>query len=362
MCYSLFKLHCMKFKGILKLFLNLLFSLFLFFTVHSQPNHLKIILMAGQSNMVGVGNNLELPLYLQDVQIDVPIYVSLHCDTSIANRWTLLQPGDGVLLSTHGCELSFAYSLKEIFLDDNFAIIKCSLGGSILATQWTPPSTGTTGICYTYFINIIDSALKSLPIGTTYEIAGMLWMQGESDAMYLSWANNYEYNLAMFISDLRKDLVSPNMPFIIGEIDQQAVWRYNSIIRQADENLYLYTSYCNKIDTRGFPTDGIHYTSSGYVQMGNAFADALRPFLKGEKIPIGNMKIFPNPASDYIIIQDIKGEVKISINDINGKEILRTRKNSNGRMLLNIKSLISGIYFIELSSNETHSRLSFIKK
>ncbi|HBX50877.1 MAG TPA: hypothetical protein DEH02_07400 [Bacteroidales bacterium] len=264
--------------------------LFLFFTIcfstFGQANHLKIILMAGQSNMVGVGNNSELPSNLQNIQTDVPVYISLMCDASIANQWTYLQPGDGELLSSHGCELSFADGLKQTYPNDNFALIKCAMGGSVLAAEWLSPTAGGPAIYYTSFINCVNSALNSLPTGTTYELIGMLWMQGESDATNLSWANNYEFNLTSFITDVRSALGVPQMPFIIGKIDTQSAWTYNAIVRQAEDNVASNVNNCTIIDTQGYPTDGIHYTSAGYVQMGNAFKVALTSSLT-DNLPIG---------------------------------------------------------------------------
>ena len=209
--------------------------------------------MAGQSNMTGMANNADLPINLQSTQTNMPIYVSIQGDGSILDKWTYLKPGDGNSSLNHGCEVSFGDSLKKAYPNDSFAIIKCSSPGSCLETQWFSPSIGPWGgLYYNTFLISVNAALNSLPVGTTYEIVGMLWMQGETDATLATWANNYENNLTAFISDIRTALAAPQMPFMIGKIDIQTAWAYNSIVRQAQQNVAANVANCEFIETNGY--------------------------------------------------------------------------------------------------------------
>jgi alpha-galactosidase len=53
-----------------------------------------------------------------------------------------------------------------------------------------------------------------------YEIAGFVWFQGWNDHINAEFADAYAVNLANFIRDVRKDLGTPNLPFVIGQMGQ----------------------------------------------------------------------------------------------------------------------------------------------
>lgn len=52
-----------------------------------------------------------------------------------------------------------------------------------------------------------------------YEIAGFVWFQGWND-MYNGFQDEYAANMANFIRDVRKELKSPKLPFVIGLMGQ----------------------------------------------------------------------------------------------------------------------------------------------
>jgi|DewCreStandDraft_4_1066084.scaffolds.fasta_scaffold00209_67 beta-glucosidase len=66
-----------------------------------------------------------------------------------------------------------------------------------------------------------------------------------------------------------------------------------------------------------------------------------------------SIKIFPNPAMNYIIIPDFEGE--IAIYDILGKQILKTKVSINQKV--NLEAISSGIYIIKYSNKF----ISFLK-
>ena len=49
------------------------------------------------------------------------------------------------------------------------------------------------------------------------ELAGFGWHQGWNDRVNQSFNDEYEQNMANFIRDIRKDLGSPGLPFVIAE-------------------------------------------------------------------------------------------------------------------------------------------------
>jgi len=54
--------------------------------------------------------------------------------------------------------------------------------------------------------------------GVVYEICGMLWMQGESDAGNIEKAQAYENNLPLLFDDVRKQTGKKELPIVMGRI------------------------------------------------------------------------------------------------------------------------------------------------
>jgi len=92
--------------------------------------HLKIIIMAGQSNMVGNGGNTLLPADLQATQTNVKIYCNGTFDNSVLNQWLNVKPGMGSLVANQspspafGSEVSFAKGISGYYPNDHLAFIK----------------------------------------------------------------------------------------------------------------------------------------------------------------------------------------------------------------------------------------------
>ncbi|MCK9255138.1 MAG: T9SS type A sorting domain-containing protein [Bacteroidales bacterium] len=82
---------------------------------------------------------------------------------------------------------------------------------------------------------------------------------------------------------------------------------------------------------------------------------------KNQSIKSREIKIYPNPAEDFInIIMDNLANYTINIIGIDGKIYLNKTENSNSE--INIQNLSSGIYFIEIIQNSEIIRQKFIKK
>ena len=54
--------------------------------------------------------------------------------------------------------------------------------------------------------------------GQGYEIAGFIWFQGWNDMINAGHTAEYSANLTHFIKDVRTDLKTPKLPFVIGEM------------------------------------------------------------------------------------------------------------------------------------------------
>lgn len=67
-----------------------------------------------------------------------------------------------------------------------------------------------------------------------YELAGFVWFQGWNDMCNRHYIERYTENMIHFISDVRKDLEAPAMPFIVGIL---GVYGTDPDSRKFDEGL-----------------------------------------------------------------------------------------------------------------------------
>jgi len=170
-----------------------------------KKDTVKVFLLAGQSNMVGLGHNSSLPAawnWREDLK-NIWMY---HGNPVIdgqakggLGKWEQLQPGHGAgfvsngqqnyLSTSFGPELSFAQRLTELYPNEKIALIKYAQGGtsidSMAAGQygcWEPNYSVLNQ--YDNLLTTLKGALGSRDIDGDgkEEIlmpAGIIWMQGE---------------------------------------------------------------------------------------------------------------------------------------------------------------------------------------
>ena len=257
---------------------------------NSNPSNYKVFVLAGQSNMAGVGMNHELPTKYLDVQENVKIYAEGTVESSLKGAWSQLRPGFGSGSGCFGPELTFGRDMSAKYPDSQIFLIKCGWSGTSLQGDWRPPSAGgTTGALYTHLVATVNEALAALDKNIGYELSGMCWMQGESDACNIYPANEYESSLTAFINDVRKEFQAPAMPFIIAMIDDSDVWVENAIVRQAEINISENLPHIGIFDTKDYETDGTHYKTQGILDMGSDFAKTMISMSTSSKIVYGDV-------------------------------------------------------------------------
>lgn len=82
--------------------------------------------------------------------------------------------------------------------------------------------------------------------------------------------------------------------------------------------------------------------------------------LSTDKNVLNTVKIYPNPAQDFIRISDIEG-ANVVITDISGKTVINL-KNISESNDINVSGLNSGIYFVNVSNEDVNQTIKFIKK
>lgn len=267
----------------------------------------RVYLLGGQSNMAGHGDADDLTGSLAGYaapRSDIQIWRSYADEGGVigsTNGWIPLAPeyGDfyplrndptwGSRDPSFGPEVSFGAAIKQAYPNDDIYLIKHAWGATSLAGAWDPDgyvnwnptnSVGvhhqdSFGVQYYHFRTTVAAALADLDANSVdYEIAGMLWMQGESDAINAGRDAAYQANLTAFIADMRSHY-DQDLPFIIGRINP--VWGgENSLTRAAQQYVAENTDGVEWFDTDGMSRHGnntnVHYDTLGQIQLGEAFA------------------------------------------------------------------------------------------
>jgi Carbohydrate esterase, sialic acid-specific acetylesterase len=230
--------------------------------LHAKP--LKVFILAGQSNMEGHAESYTFPaiakdpktadLYKQMVDADgkpvvcKDVWISYAYGNfggdPIGRKAGNLTAGWG---SQHhnickiGPEFTFGITMQK-HLGEPILLIKNAWGGKSLMVDFRPPSGGeptdpkhkeNAGKFYREMMSHVKDVLadpkKVYPdydAKEGYEIAGFVWFQGFNDLVgpypgdptkkSIKDYSEYSRLLACLIRDLRKDLSTPNMPFVTG--------------------------------------------------------------------------------------------------------------------------------------------------
>jgi hypothetical protein len=209
----------------------------------NQTKPVKVYLLSGQSNMVGMGiiggdktGTLETLVkkekkfqHLVDadgkwnVRNDV-FFVDLT--NKRITKWMTV----GVMGRTLGPEVQFGHLLGDHH-DEMVLVIKIAQGNRSIGHDLTPPSSriGASkegkfykGWQYDVFITDANKILNNLKDyfpaykGQGYEVAGFCWWQGHKDGGMSQ--RYYERHLVNLINDLRTEFKAPKAPFAIATV------------------------------------------------------------------------------------------------------------------------------------------------
>jgi Carbohydrate esterase, sialic acid-specific acetylesterase len=243
---------------------------------------LRLFVLAGQSNMSGRGDIAQ-----SGAETDPRIYVFGN-----DYRWKLAtepiddpkgqvdkvseDPNAGA-----GPALPFAVSLREQRPDMAIGLIPCAKGGTSIY-QWRRSLSDRT---------LYGSCLKRMRAASTMgEVAGLLFFQGESDALdpkqypdRTLLPNQWASEFAAYISEWRNDLGLPELPVVFAQIgsttapDQYKNW---DIVKRQQQTVSL--PFCAMITTDDLALkDSLHYTTESYRTIGQRFAEAYLGLMRG---------------------------------------------------------------------------------
>lgn len=231
----------------------------------------------------------------------------------LRNAITLSKPGLVPLTEqrrfrTFGPELGFSLKFFEEFPEEKLYIAKFAQNGMPLHHGWDAkqyiggePTEGRTnfypgeyaedpniGSLYKKLIAAytgIANALKDQ--GIQSELAGILWMQGEKDALKKVSSEAYAESLKRLKMRIQEDLGSGDVPFVFGQVlpheGTERKYPYRSVIRQmmaeadhrsgsiqAVPNMWMVST-----DNITLGNDNLHYNTEGQLMLGKAFAEIM---------------------------------------------------------------------------------------
>ena len=252
---------------------------------------LKVYLLGGQSNMSGCASVKGVPPELIGPQKDVIIFARGSIKVK-EYGWDYLRDGlgdgygdrDGA--GSFGPELTFGRDMAAGHPGEVIALIKCAWGATDLGVQWRPPGAGgKTGPLYTSFVKAVRDGLGKLDPAFEPEMAGMIWMQGEADALYKNLYPQYETNLTCFINDIRAEFKQPRLPFVIGQIATAKAYAppmWGAEVRQAQVNVSKSLPQTALFETGDYKlVDPWHYDTAGMISLGSRFAKAMLALERG---------------------------------------------------------------------------------
>jgi len=277
---------------------------------NKEKETFRLFFLGGQSNMEGHGLNTELPDSLSGIIQNVWIFhgfpIGDGSQKGVLGKWDNLKPGNGAgftsdafsnkLSHKFGPELSFGKKLQQLYPGEKIALIKYARGGSSIDSlaareygSWDIDFRGANAINqFDHFLTTIKGALSSRDIdGNGIEDvlvpSGIIWMQGESDALDEQIALQYYDNLKRLMNLIRASFRKDDMPVIIGKISDSGkdnngkTWEYGELVQYAQEKyaktdkkatIVRSTMYYNY-------SDPWHYDSNGYIDLGIKFAEAI---------------------------------------------------------------------------------------
>ncbi|HBV62607.1 MAG TPA: sialate O-acetylesterase [Rhodopirellula sp.] len=209
----------------------------------SATETVKVFVLAGQSNMQGHGKVDAEPRsnagkgsleWLVNHPTTSKKYSPLvdatgdwkeRSDVQIVylDRKGNLTPGYGHREGFIGPELGFGQVVGDAF-EAPVLLIKVAWGGKSLGKDFRPPSAGgEVGEYYQELLRLTRTTLRDAKTlfpsyaDHNFELAGFGWHQGWNDRVNQAFNDEYEQNMTHFISDIRKDVNAPKLPFVIAE-------------------------------------------------------------------------------------------------------------------------------------------------
>ncbi len=242
--------------------------------------HIKLFVLTGQSNSLGTTNGGEADpssgTDASDQHVQFFWHNIVNATTTIGTSggvFTTLQDQQGGVYAgsaTHwGGEMEFARTLYRAGVRD-FGVIKASRGGGG-NTYWLKGSADDH--MYVHVTNTVAAATADLTAnGHTFEIVGLLYLQGESDSgIEITEAGT---RLKTLTDNLRADLPNASNLHTVAA-GTTAAGLTSSANQAATASITAYMDTFSNTDlTDRLAPDGLHLNKAGKIVVGNRWAQA----------------------------------------------------------------------------------------
>ncbi|HEY7575335.1 MAG TPA: sialate O-acetylesterase [Thermoanaerobaculia bacterium] len=219
----------------------------------SLPTPDEVFVLAGQSNMLGRG----LPLS-KGAASDPRLLVWRKDGWQVAvdPLGNPKEKENGV-----GPGMTFGLGAIQTLAPATIGLVQCAVGGTTIS-KWEPPHS-----VYTNCIDQVNAAGG--------HIDGILFLQGESDAINSSDASNWAKRFKIVLTGFRTDL-GADIPMVIGQIGKLSGYPYQQKVREqqakaaaANPGVSMITTIDQKVSS-----DGVHFKVGSYKKIGTRFAAA----------------------------------------------------------------------------------------
>lgn len=179
----------------------------------------RIFVLAGQSNMVGRAKARDCPATFSPADPSAHIIWDNNGNfpggPDFSSSWVALQPQEASEAVT-GCASHLHWGPEAMLsVGPQAYFAKFAMGSTKIKQHWDPD----TGEHYERFLLFLRKAIAAAPAPA--QLAGMFWLQGESDTGAAKTARDYEDDLVRLVARLRSDLGEPCLPFVASQV----VWK-----------------------------------------------------------------------------------------------------------------------------------------
>jgi len=243
----------------------------------------RIFLMMGQSNMCDRGWANELPVFANADRMFVysrvtpvgPAEINTHGTWQQATG--VIDPAGANPGQVGAMALAFMDKLCDYFPGDEIGVVsRCQPGTAIDSWRKWNRNTGNYGMA----VERAWWALDECPVPA--EISGFLWWQGEQDSTSSTDSPLWAERFGNIVSAVRVDLQKLNLPTAFVRLGGTAVptgYPYWNTIRAQQD--WMTMRNLRKVDIDGLTklSDGVHYPTASYLEIGHRLADAMAPML-----------------------------------------------------------------------------------
>ncbi|MBQ7922096.1 MAG: hypothetical protein IJ325_05915 [Clostridia bacterium] len=279
----------------------------------------NIVILAGQSNAVGVGYTHYLSKHFPPEKVEkynsgyenVRIHYYSHNNRS--DEFTPVRTGNAVAaVTTFGPEVGMAEAFTEYYPGEEIFIVKCACGCMSLHRDFRSPSGGApydkdafadqkpdildahshgeeirAGWCYNELVKITRESIEMLEnAGYTPKIRGFCWMQGEADAEDREYVSQYGNLYDCMLHDFTETFggYMERCLFADGAVSQR--WAFHRELNAVKAEYAASHENCVYIDTIGAglttahepegDPDTAHYDADSVIRLGRMFAETVQ--------------------------------------------------------------------------------------